>query len=128
MSAYQRFRSLFGRAGRNGTPSGPVVDIPAQIEVIKLIETGHSIPTGQRIHRFNYANLELRLDRDVTGNYRVTANEGTEKRYSFSIKCEQGDYPTLQRGLEEVAAFLAGERGIRNLPDHDLVKGYFYGN
>jgi len=127
LDAFSRLRSLFTQTNTNGTAKGPQINIAAQIETIRSIEFSQTIPTGQRIHGFSYANLLMRLDRDVMGIYRITVNQGSEKRFSFSINCEKGDYEKLGRGLEEVIRFLDGKRSIRSLPNHELVRGYYYG-
>lgn len=126
MATFSWLRTFFAPTA-NGTMTGPTISVAAQIDIIRSIETNQTIPTGQRIHGFNYANLEMRLDRDVMGTYRLTVNQGRDKQFSFSINCAKGDYEKLSRGLEEVIRFLDGERSFRNLPNHDLVKGYYYG-
>ena len=64
----------------------------------------------------------------MLGLYRVTVNEGKERRYSFTVVCEPGDYDTLRSSYEEITAFLDGDRRLANLPRHDRLKGHYYGH
>ena len=43
-------------------------------------------------------------------SYRVTVNQGTERRYSFTILCSPGDYDALRSGYEAITVFLDGDR------------------
>ena len=90
------------------------------------VEAEQKIGLGRPIHSFSYEGLELRLDRDMTGQYRVTVNEGRERRYSFTLHSAPHDYEALQAGYEEIIAFLDGTRRIGTLPDHERLKGHFY--
>lgn len=106
----------------------PSIDLTAEIDRIRHVEAAEEIDLGKRIHCFRHAGLELRLDRDVLGMYRVTVNEGKERRYSFTIVCAPGDYDTLRTSYEEITAFLDGDRRLANLPRHDRLKGHYYGH
>ena len=106
----------------------PPVNLEAEIDEIRRIEAAEEIDRGKRIHCFRHQGLELRLDRDVLGLYRVTVNEGKERRYSFTVVCDRGDYETLRAGYEEITAFLDGDRRPANLPRHDRLKGHYYGH
>jgi hypothetical protein len=106
----------------------PTVNLAAEIDAIRRIEQAEEIDLGKRIHCFRHQGLELRLDRDVLGWYRVTVSEGKDRRYSFTIVCEPGDYDTLRAGYEEITAFLDGNRHLTDLPRHDRLKGHYYGS
>ncbi len=106
----------------------PSVNLTAEIDAIRHVETTTEPDLGKRIHSFRHQGLELRLDRDVLGMYRVTVNEGKERRYSFTIICPPGDYVALHAGYEEITQFLDGDRHLATLPRHDRVKGHYYGH
>ena len=111
------------RAGENWPP----LDVEAQIAIIKSIEADQDIGLGKRIHQFSFREFELRLDRDVTGTYRLVANEGNERRYSFSIRCKKGNYQVLLTSFQEIINYLSGDRRFANLPNHEQLKGHYYG-
>lgn len=123
-------RRLFGPRSRNGgepvaaTPVDPAVPV----EAIRRAESGATFTPGKRIHRFEAAGLDLRVDYDVTHTYRITASEGTERRYSFSVRAPARDYDALHEALATVLAFLEGDRHPSRLPDTALVKGHYYGS
>ena len=112
------------QAGENWPP----LNIEAQIAIIKSIEAEQDIGLGKRIHQFSFREFELRLDRDVTGTYRLIANEGNERKYSFSIRCTRGNYQALMTSFQEIIAYLSGDRRIADLPSHELLKGHYYGS
>ncbi len=115
------------RAHSDGTAAPKALDLDAEIRAIERAETDRAIAPGKRIHAFRYGELDLRLDRDVLGLYRVTVNQGTERRYSFTIVCPPGDYAALRSGYEAIAIFLDGDRRPADLPRTDWLKGHFYG-
>ena len=116
-------------SSRNGQAvTEPPVDLGVEIDAIRRAESAGAIDLGKRIHGFRHQGLELRLDRDVLGLYRVTVNEGKERRYSFTIVCDPGDYEALRAGYEEITTFLDGDRRLVNMPRHDRVKGHYYGH
>lgn len=104
----------------------PVVDLDAQIKTIRSVEDETEVELGKKIHQFDYHEFELRLDRDVTGTYRICANQGPERRFSFSVKTPHRDYKGLRDALELITEFLNGERRIAQLPNNDIVKGHFF--
>ncbi|MFQ5569644.1 MAG: hypothetical protein ACE5G0_08205 [Rhodothermales bacterium] len=122
-----RFHKHFYRPNGQAT-AAPAVDISTEIEAVRRAEADRDLDPGKRIHGFRYRGLELRLDRDVTGMYRVTVNEGRERRYSFTIVCEQGDYEALHAGYDEITHFLDGDRRVVNMPNHARLKGHYYGH
>ena len=105
----------------------PIVDIKAQIETIKIIEKENTIDLGKRIHQFEYLDFDLRLDRDITGMYRLVVFEGKNRRFSFSIRCKHKDYDSLRVSFEEIVRFLNGDRRIIDLPKHDRLRGHYFG-
>lgn len=123
---FHRLRKHYSSQNGQAVPR-PTLDLEAQIEAIRQVETSHHIDLGKQIHCFKHRGLALRLDRDVLGMYRVTVNEGKDRRYSFTILCPQGDYVALHAGYEEITDFLDGERRLTDLPRHERVKGHFYG-
>lgn len=104
------------------------IRIPEIIARIKQKESEQNIPLGRRIHTFNYKDVELSLDRDITENYRVTVYQGRERIYSFSIFANQGNYDILENGYIRIINFLDGERKVSDLPEEENIKGFFYGH
>jgi hypothetical protein len=124
----RRFRKRLATTNGNGThPKEPAINLACEVAVVQEVESEQDIGLGRPIHRFSYEGLELRLDRDMTGRYRVTVNEGRERRYSFTLHSAPHDYEALHAGYEEIIQFLDGPRRITTLPDHERLKGHFYG-
>lgn len=107
--------------------TGPEVDIPGIIAQIRQAEQ-KEVPLGRRIHRLDHGPWEIRLDRDITENYRITVFSGRERVYSFSVFAGEGNYEALEKAYESVVEFLESDRKIASLPDNERMKGYFYGN
>ena len=126
-SFFQRLRDHYSTS--NGQYiERPSINLTAEIDAIRRVETTAKPDLGKRIHSFRHQGLELRLDRDMLGMYRVTVNEGKERRYSFTIVCPPGDYDALRVGYEEITQFLDSDRHLAKLPRHDRVKGHYYGH
>jgi hypothetical protein len=121
---FERLKKLFSSTSKPQEET----DIPAIIEQIKARESKDNIPLGRRIHTFNYQNLDLFLDRDITKNYRVTVYQGRERMYSFSIFASQGNYDMLEKGYAKIINYLEGEQKVSDLPDDENIKGFFYGH
>ncbi len=127
-------KDFFRRLSKHFTSSNghavqePLPDLQAEIDAIRRVEAAETIDLGKQIHCFRHQGLDLRLDRDVLGLYRVTVNEGRERRYSFTIVCAPGDYDVLHASYEEITAFLDGDRHLATLPRHDRLKGHYYGH
>lgn len=123
----------FIRRWLNRTPDAeeaiawPPVDLERVLAAVAEAEAAEPIGLGKRIYTFECQELELRLDRDVTGAYRVTAFEGAERRYSFTAFCARGDYACLRGALAAVVAYLEGERHLADLPKSEHVHGHFFG-
>lgn len=105
-----------------------VVDIQNIIHQIKEKESAQTTALGRRIHSFSYQYFQLYLDRDITKNYRITVYQGRDRIYSFTIFAKQGKYDILERGYSRIISFLDSERRIADLPDDDILKGFFYGH
>jgi hypothetical protein len=112
---------------KNGKSALPAFDLDTELTLIEQAEAGRVIPTGRLIHQFAYQGLDLRLDRDMTGMYRITVNEGGHRLYSFTVVCPHEDYRTLRSGYDEIIRFLSGTRAISELPNHEHVRGHYYG-
>lgn len=124
------FKAILGLlgGGNNQNKMPAQINIDAEIELIKSIETKHKTEPGRRIHVFGYLELELSLDLEITNTYRLVVFDGQEKKYSFSIQCKPGEYDKLKSGLEQATTYLAGERRIANLPKNNLLKGHYFGS
>lgn len=105
----------------------PPVDLDAELARVRAAERAGAPPLGRLIHRFDVDGLELRLDRDVTGAYRITVNEGAERRYSFTLRAGPGDHDALREAFAEVVAFLRSDRRLVRLPADDRLRGHYYG-
>ena len=62
------------------------------MSLIRRAEASEDIDLGKRIHEFRYEELDVRLDRDIAGLYRVTVKQGKERLYSFTVVCPPKDY------------------------------------
>lgn len=103
-------------------------DIPTIIEQIKAREAKNDIPLGRRIHSFHHKEYQLALDRDISKNYRVTVYLGRERIYSFTLFANQGNYDILEQAYGRIIGFLDSEQKLSNLPDNEILKGFFYGH
>ncbi len=122
----QRMRKGSRQKGRK-EHEWPPVDIEAQIEAIRNIESDEDIGLGRRIHCFACREYELSLDRDIMGTYRVIAYQGKERRYSFTVTCPHKDYEALRNAFEEIVRYLGGDRRLADLPRHERMKGHYFG-
>ena len=105
----------------------PSVNIDAHIAIIKRHEAEHGSELGRLIHGFEYGDFTLRLDRDVTGMYRVVVYLGQDRWYSFSIRCDHRDYEALHSAYDDIIAFLSGDRRLAELPNSEGLKGHYFG-
>lgn len=121
---FDRLKSLFS----SSSVPEQETDIPSIIEQIKAREAANDIPLGKRIHSFHHGNYLIALDRDISENYRVTVYQGRERIYSFSLFANQGNYDILKQAYKRIIDFLDGDQKLSNLPDNDMLKGFFYGN
>ena len=109
-------------------PEWPPVDLGKEIESIRNSESDTDIGLGRKIHGFPFHEFELCVDRDITGMYRLVVYQGTERKYSFSIRCKHRDYTALRSGFEEIVKFLEGNRRIADLPKQENLKGFYFGS
>lgn len=126
-SFFSRLRRLFSAAPAANGASYPAVDVAREAEAIRVAELTRTPEPGKRIHSFPVQELDLRLDRDVLGTYRVTASEGAERRYSFTLAYRPDDGDALRTALAEVVHFLEGDRSPTTLPRTELIQGHWYG-
>lgn len=120
-------KKLFKR-NQEPEPSVPEPNYTAIINQIKKREATHDIAPGKKIHEFDYALYTLRLDRDITKNYRITVFQGNERIYSFTVFTTKGEIDKLDGAYRKVIGFLNSEQLLKNLPDSDLLKGFYFGN
>lgn len=127
MSAFvKKLKSIF--SGNNHDKiQHPPLDIDGLINQIKGIEVINPPEPGRKIYSFMYYDFELILDVEVTGQYRLSAFSGKEKKYGFLIKCETGNYKVLAEGIKQCIDFLDGNRKIGDLPDNEVLKGHYFG-
>lgn len=120
------FKKWFGITPEDPEPL-PTLDLERAIEQIQKSEKASQTEPGRPIFKGRHTHFDIRLDRDITGHYRITAFYGTEKAYSFSVYSETTDFKSLSSAFKTVTGFLEGERNLRDLPDDDLVKGHYFG-
>lgn len=120
-------RKLFHREKE---PEVPVPE-PNYVEIINKIkkaEETQEIQPGRKIYAFDYDLFELRLDRDITNQYRITVFKGNDRIYSFSVFVTKQEVQKLDEAYRIIISFLKGDRSLANLPDTDLLKGFYFGN
>ncbi|MDX1619258.1 MAG: hypothetical protein R3224_10775 [Balneolaceae bacterium] len=108
-------------------PSSTRFDPRIVVSQIRQQEREQTIEPGRRIHEFQYRELNLILDLDITKTYRIAVYRGKERLYSFSVFCGQGEYGALEEAYGRIATFLEGDRNPGTLPDDDRIKGFYYG-
>ncbi|MEQ8523795.1 hypothetical protein [Gracilimonas sp.] len=106
----------------------PEPDFASIIKQIKKQEDTEELQPGKKIHEFEYHLFSIRLDRDITKNYRITVFQGNERIYSFTVFVEKKELEKLDKAYQHVISFLMGDQSISSLPDNDLIKGFYFGN
>lgn len=117
--------NLFSKKKTKAEPK-PEVNLEKELSKIEKMETAGEVPLGKKIHSFDYGLLEIRFDRDITHNGRICIFEGEEKLFSFTVFGKEGEYDILRDAFESVIAFLEGDRSIKNLPDSQVLKGFYH--
>jgi hypothetical protein len=123
----QFLKSIFSGDKALAGDQAPQVDVSVIVREIKKREESAEVPLGKRIYSTEYQGFEVRLDRDITKNYRVTVYQGRERTYSFTVFGKQGDYDVLKDAFTVIFDFLNGDRGVSQLPDNEKLKGFHYG-
>jgi head-tail adaptor len=103
-------------------------DYAALIERIRKAEESQKIEPGKKIHAFEYDLFEIRLDRDITNNYRITVFQGNERIYSFTVFITKSEIEKLNEAYKCIIFFLKGDQSISSLPNNDILKGFYFGN
>lgn len=120
------FSNLFNK--KNQPVKTPKVDVEKIVSEIRQKEINSKVPLGKKIHSFEYGELEIRFDRDITHNGRFCVFNGSERIYSFTVFAKEGETDILKDALETIIEFLNGDRNIKDLPDSESFKGFYYGN
>lgn len=120
------FSNLF--SGNKQEKQLPQADPDEIVSEIKKAEQSNEIPLGKKIYSFDFGGLQVRFDRDITHNGRFCIFEGRERLYSFTVFAKEGEYDILKDSLESIIQFLNGNRNIREFPDSELFKGFYYGH
>ena len=102
----------------------PKPNIGSIIQKAGQVEEQSGLEPGRKIHEFDYRFFTLRLDRDITRNYRVTVSQGNERIYSFTIS----EDPALENALHQILDFLNGSRSLKELPNSETLKGFYFGH
>lgn len=119
------FSNLFS----NNHPSkhaAPEVDLERVLSNIEEREKAKEIPLGKKIYDFQYGDLQVRFDRDITHNGRICIFQGKERLYSFTVFAKEGEYDILKNALESAIEFLKSDQSIKNLPDNEVLKGFYH--
>jgi hypothetical protein len=124
---HQFFKKLFKSDETSPLPP-PDPQYSSIISQIKKRESSEDIQPGKKIHEIEYHLFSIRLDRDITKNYRITVFLGNERIYSFTVFAKKNGFDKLEEAYKQVIAFLKGERHIAQLPDSDLLKGFYFGH
>lgn len=119
------FSNLFSKKETEDKPK-PEINLQKEVSKIEEIEKSGKIPLGKKIHSFEYGGLEIRFDRDITHNGRICIFEGEEKLFSFTVFANEGEYDILRDAFESAIAFLEDDRSIKNLPENEVLKGFYH--
>ncbi|NBC64380.1 MAG: hypothetical protein GVY07_01785 [Bacteroidetes bacterium] len=119
------FSNLFS----NNHPSKqatPEINFDRVLANIEEKEKQKEIPLGKKIYDFHYGELLVRFDRDITHNGRICIYQGKERFYSFTVFAKEGEYDILEDALKSAIDFLKSDRSIKNLPDNEVLKGFYH--
>lgn len=119
------FSNLFSKKEKQ-TDYKPKVSLEKEISKIERVEKTGKVPLGKKIHSFEYGMLEIRFDRDITHNGRICIFNGEEKQFSFTVFAKEGEHDILRDAFESVITFLEGDRSIKNLPENQVLKGFYH--
>lgn len=119
------FSNLFSKKKTDAEPK-PEVNLEKELTKIERAEESGDVPLGKKIHSFQYGMLEIRFDRDITHNGRICIFEGEEKLFSFTVFAKEGETDILRNAFESVIAFLESDRSIKNLPENQVLKGFYH--
>ncbi|NBC02964.1 MAG: hypothetical protein GVY20_04575 [Bacteroidetes bacterium] len=119
------FSNLFSNNHPSKQPA-PEIDLDRILANIEEKEKQKEIPLGKKIYDFHYGELLIRFDRDITQKGRICIYQGKERLYSFTVFAKEGEYDILKDALKSAVEFLQSDRSIKNLPDNDLLKGFYH--
>ncbi|MCG2589336.1 hypothetical protein [Rhodohalobacter sulfatireducens] len=119
------FSNLFSNNQRSKHPA-PEIDLDRILSNIEEREEEMEIPLGKKIYDFHYGELLVRFDRDITHNGRISIYRGKERLYSFTVFAKEGEYDILRDAFDSTVDFLESDRSINNLPDNDVLKGFYH--
>lgn len=104
----------------------PEFDLERILSNIEEREKTKDIPLGKKIYDFEYGELQVRFDRDITHNGRICIFRGKERLYSFTVFAKEGQYDILKDALQSAIDFLKSDQSIKNLPDNEVLKGFYH--
>lgn len=107
--------------------SAEKMDLQQVMGHIRTAEERRPPEPGRRIHQFSWMELEVRVDLDITRQYRITIFRGTDRCYSFTVYAKAGEYDSLENALYSIEEFLMSDQNISRLPDNKMIKGYYFG-
>lgn len=119
------FSNLFSN-NHHSKEAAPKVDLEQILSNIEEREKTRDIPLGKKIYDFQYGELQVRFDRDITHNGRICIFRGKERLYSFTVFAKEGEYDILKHALESAIEFLKSDQSIKNLPDSAVLKGFYH--
>lgn len=119
------FSNLFS-SNHQPKQKAPEIDLERILSNIKEREKTKDIPLGKKIYDFQYGDLQVRFDRDITHNGRICIFQGKERLYSFTVFAKEGQYDILKDALESTIDFLKSDQSIKKLPDNEVLKGFYH--
>lgn len=119
------FSKLFSGKEKRTEPK-PEINLEKKLSKIERAEKDGEVPLGKKIHSFEYGMLEIRFDRDITNNGRISIFEGEVKQFSFPVFDKEGEYDILKKAFESVISFLESDRSIKNLPENQVLKEFYH--
>lgn len=119
------FSNLFSN-NHSSKSAVPHIDLERILSNIEKREKERDIPLGKKIYGFHYGELLVRFDRDIMHNGRICIYQGKERLYSFTVFAKEGEYDILEDALKSAFEFLKSDRSIKNLPDNDVLKGFYH--
>lgn len=119
------FSNLFS-ANHQSKQIAPEVDLERILSNIKEREKKKDIPLGKKVYDFQYGELQVRFDRDITHNGRICIFREKERLYSFTVFAKVGEYDILEKAFESALEFLKTDQNIKNLPDNKILKGFYH--
>ena len=111
----------------NQPPARESIDTKRIVQQIRNNEE-EDRPSGRKIYSFDFKNYHINLDREITGQYRISVFLGNHKVYGFLITEE--DIPDQQfvEIWDQIIRFLDENPSPKKMPDSEELTAHFFGN